>query len=100
MPYPNRPLKNLLLWLIVGTKGGTTRIKIIETLQESPKNANQLTNFLDMDYKTIRHHLKVLQKNRIITSAGEKYGVTYFLTQEMEDNYAIFEEILGKFWKK
>ena len=95
-----RPLKYLLGWLIAGTRGGVTRAKIIETLRENPQNANQLATTLGMDYRTIRHHLKLLQKNRIITSAGEGYGNTYFLSIEMEENYGVFEEILNKLWKK
>ena len=95
-----RPLKYLLGWLIAGTRGGPTRAKIIETLKETPQNANQLATLLKMDYRTIRHHLKVLEKNKIITTAGEGYGTTYFLSQVMEDNYALFEEIMKKMWKK
>jgi DNA-binding transcriptional ArsR family regulator len=95
-----RPLKYLLGWLIAGTRGGVTRAKIIETLRENPQNANQLAKLLEMDYRTIRHHLKILQKNRIITSAGNGYGTTYFLSTELEENYALFEEILNKLWKK
>jgi DNA-binding transcriptional ArsR family regulator len=95
-----RPLKYLLGWLIAGTRGGATRAKIIETLKENPQNANQLANQLKMDYRTIRHHLKVLEKNKIITTAGEGYGVTYFLSPAMEENYALFEEILKRLWKK
>jgi len=86
----------LLGWLIVGTRGGVTRAQIIKALKETPRNANQLAQLLKMDYRTIRHHLKVLEKNGIITSAGERYGVTYFLSPEMEENYALFEEILNK----
>ncbi|TSA55894.1 ArsR family transcriptional regulator [bacterium] len=95
-----RPLKYLLGWLIAGTRGGVTRAKIIETLRETPQNANQLAKLLEMDYRTIRHHLKILQKNRIITSAGNGYGTTYFLSTEMKENYGVFEEILNKLWKK
>ena len=95
-----RPLKYLLGWLIAGTRGGVTRAKIIETLRESPQNANQLANSLEMDYRTIRHHLKILKKNRIITTAGDGYGTTYFLSVELEENYDVFEEILNKLWKK
>jgi DNA-binding transcriptional ArsR family regulator len=95
-----RPLKYLLGWLIAGTRGGPTRARIIETLKETPQNANQLSNLLGMDYRTIRHHLGVLEKNRIIISAGEGYGTTYFLSQVMEENYVLFEEILKKIWKK
>jgi len=95
-----RPLKYLLGWLIAGTRGGVTRAQIIETLRETPQNANQLANLLKLDYRTIRHHLEVLQKNRIITSAGDRYGTTYFLSAQMEENYSLFEEIMKKIWKK
>lgn len=95
-----RPLKYLLGWLIAGTRGGVTRAKIIERLRENPQNANQLANLLEMDYRTIRHHLKVLQKNRLITSAGNGYGTTYFLSTELDENYGVFEEIVNKLWKK
>jgi DNA-binding transcriptional ArsR family regulator len=93
-------LKYLLGWLIAGTRGGATRARIIATLKETPQNANQLATQLGMDYRTIRHHLRVLEKNRIITAMGEGYGVTYFLSPAMEENYEVFEEILKKMWKK
>jgi DNA-binding transcriptional ArsR family regulator len=95
-----RPLKYLLGWLIAGSRGGVTRAKIIKTLWENPQNANQLATSIKMDYRTIRHHLKILHKNRIITSSGDGYGKTYFLSLDMEENYDLFEEILNKLWKK
>ncbi len=48
----------------------------------------------------MRHHLEVLEKNKIITSVGDRYGATYFLSQTMEDNYSLFEEIVNKIGKK
>jgi predicted ArsR family transcriptional regulator len=95
-----RPLKYLLGWLIAGTRGGVTRAIIIKSIKETPQNANQLATALKVDYKTVRYHLEVLEKNHIVTSVGDKYGATYFLTQTMEDNYFVFEEILKKIWKK
>jgi DNA-binding transcriptional ArsR family regulator len=95
-----RQLKYLLGWLIAGTRGGASRAQIIRTLNESPQNANQLANALKLDYRTIRHHLDVLQKNGVITSAGDRYGTTYFLSPVMEENYAVFEEILNRIWQK
>jgi DNA-binding transcriptional ArsR family regulator len=77
-----------------------TRAQIIEAVKAAPRNANQLAGLLGKDYRTIRHHLKVLEKNKIITSAGDRYGTTYFLSQTMEENYALFEEIVEKIWKK
>jgi len=96
MLAPTRHLKYVLGWLIAGTRGGVTRAQIIRALKAKPLNANQLSDLLKKDYRTIRHHLEVLQKNRLIISAGDKYGVTYFLSPEMEENYALFEEILKK----
>jgi predicted ArsR family transcriptional regulator len=100
MSAATRPLKYLLGWLIAGTRGGVTRAELIKTIHETPQNANQLATTLKVDYKTARYHLEVLEKNRIVTSVGDKYGATYFLSQTMEDNYSVFEEILKKIWKK
>jgi len=100
MSANTRSLKYLLGWLFAGTRGGPTRARIVETIKETPQNANQLATLLKLDYKTVRHHLTVLEKNRIISSVGDKYGATYFLSQVMEENYILFEEIQNKLWKK
>ena len=91
-----QPLKQLLGWLITGTKGGKTRAQIIKSVKSNPQNANQLATQLKVDYKTIRHHLTILEKNKIIISVGEHYSTVYFLSQPMEENYAVFEEIANK----
>jgi len=94
-------MKRLLWWLIAGTKGGINRAKIIMILRERPYNANQLTELLKLDYKTVQHHLKVLIKNDIITSPrGKKYGAMYFLSDLMETHYEIFREIWEQIGKK
>ena len=93
-------MKRLLGWLIAGTKGGMTRAEIVVVLKETPQNANQLASRLEKDYRTIRHHLEILSNNGIITSTGDRYGTTYSLTSPMEENYALFEEIVGKIWKR
>jgi predicted ArsR family transcriptional regulator len=100
MSANTRSLKYLLGWLFAGTRGGSTRARIVEVIKETPQNANQLATLLKLDYKTVRHHLTVLEKNRIISSVGDKYGATYFLSQVMEENYVLFEEIQDKLWKK
>ena len=93
-------MQRVIWWLLVGTKGGVNRARIIRALKERPYNANQLTELLGLDYKTVRHHLKVLQDNKIITSAGERYGTAYFLSPAMEDEYELFRDYLDKMWNK
>ena len=97
-----RQLKYLLGWLIAGSRGGPMRARVIEVLRQTPQNANQLAAILGVDYKTIRHHVDLLEKNNMITSAGGSsgYGVTYFLSPALEDNYAVFEDIRKRMWQK
>ncbi|MBI2661808.1 winged helix-turn-helix transcriptional regulator, partial [Candidatus Woesearchaeota archaeon] len=68
-------MKNLLWYLIAGTKGGETRGRIIEFLSKKPSNANKIAEMLKLDYKTVRHHLEVLEKNNIVVAVNKgKYG--------------------------
>lgn len=59
-------------------------------------NANQLSEALDLDYKTIRHHLEILCENDVLTTMGEGYGMTYFLTNNMEENLDVLDEVARK----
>ena len=87
-------MKKLLWWLIAGSSGGPNRAKIIMKLRERPYNAHQLAEKLDLNYKTVRHHLKVLEDNNVVTSTGkQKYGELYFLSDKMTDNYDVFNDI-------
>ena len=92
-------LHRLLWWLIAGTRGGANRARIIIVLHDRPSNANQLAETLNLDYKTIRHHLDVLLKNGAIVSQGEGYGMVYFLSVEIEENFKDFSDIWERFGK-
>ena len=84
----------ILLWqLLEETRGGYNRGFILKHLLDKPHNANQLAEALNIDYKTTRHHLDILVKNRIITTEGDKYGKIYFLSEAMEANLDEFNQI-------
>ena len=56
--------------------------------------------YLDLNYKTVIHHLNVLIKNGLtITDEKGIYGSTYFLTPLMEQNFQLFKEIIDKIKK-
>ena len=94
-------MKNLLWYLVAGTKGGETRGRIIDLLKKKPSNANKIAEILKLDYKTVRHHLEVLEKNNIIAAINKgKYGAVYFLSEDMKANYNLFGEIWEQFGKK
>ncbi|MGQ0797870.1 MAG: ArsR/SmtB family transcription factor [Methanobacteriota archaeon] len=90
-------LRQLLWYMLAGTRGGVNRARIIRLLKERPCNAHQLSEALALDYRTIRHHLELLLKNGLVTRpAGDAYASPYFLSQFLEANYAVFEEIRNK----
>jgi len=86
-------MRKVLWWLIGGARGGKNRFRLVRALSTTPMNANQLATTLDLDYKTVRHHLDLLVENGVLESMGEGYGTTYFLTDEMEDNLDVLEEV-------
>jgi len=83
-----------LWYVLTGTRGGTNRARILRTLDERPRNANQLAEDLDLDYKTIRHHLDVLADNDIVRDSGDDYGAVYLPTQRVRQNWDTVEQIL------
>jgi len=78
--------KKLLCHLIEGTRGGKTRALILRHLTEKSYNAHQLAKALNMDYKTIRHHLKVLVKSGMITRGKDEYSGLYFIAKNIESD--------------
>jgi DNA-binding transcriptional ArsR family regulator len=88
-------LKRLLYWLIAGSEGGLNRARILLALRESPANSNQLAERLGINYKTVRHHLDVLERNELIIPSAGKYGKVFFISPLLEREYATFQEILA-----
>jgi len=86
------------MWYVfAGTRGGPTRVRIMELLIARPYNINQLSSKLKMDYKSVQHHIKMLGENRLITgSEGKKYASMYFVSQPFLQGKEAFEEIKEK----
>jgi predicted transcriptional regulator len=88
--------ERLLWWLFAGSAGAATRAVILLGIREQPRNAQQLSQALNLDYTTIRHHLRVLEKNRLVVTEGEKYGKIYFVSDSMEAHWDKLDAILKK----
>jgi DNA-binding transcriptional ArsR family regulator len=95
--YGEKYLRRLLWYLLGGTRGGPNRVEILKALRDRPLNANQLAGAIHLDYKTIEHHVKVLEENGLVTfSEKGTYGAVLFLTPRMEEAWSLLEEIWGK----
>ena len=97
---PDRQTRKLLLYLFTGTRGGYTRLRIIMCLTERPLNTHQLSKELGLDYKAIQHHMKVLEKNNLVTKVGDKYGAIFHLSNFLEINIRALDEAIEKLERK
>jgi len=88
--------ERLLWWLFAGSVGAKTRGQVLFAIREQPRNAQQLSEALRLDYTTVRHHLRVLQQNHIVVTEGETYGKLYFVSDSMEAHWKALEAILEK----
>ena len=87
-------MRRVLWWLIGGSRGGRNRLRIVRAVQARPANANQLAARLDLDYKTVQHHLDLLVENDVLTTEGDGYGKLYFLSDRMTANMDVLETVI------
>jgi DNA-binding transcriptional ArsR family regulator len=97
---PDKQTRTLLLYLFTSTRGGLTRLRIIIHLLEKPYNTHQLAQKLDLDYKAVQHHMRVLEKNNMVSKIGEKYGAIFHLSNFLEMNINALIEAIDKLDKK
>jgi predicted ArsR family transcriptional regulator len=83
-----------ILWILVGSKGGQTRARILEILSEKPMNANQLAETLELNYHTITYNMDVLVKSRLVVVEGPRYGQVYYPSKIFTSNIDAFKKII------
>ncbi len=97
---PDKETRKLLFYLFTSTRGGFTRLRIIMLLLEKPLNTHQLSQELDLDYKAVQHHMKVLEKNNMVQKIGDKYGAIYHLSNFLEVNIRALDEAIDRLDRK
>ncbi|HEV2317837.1 MAG TPA: helix-turn-helix domain-containing protein [Thermoplasmata archaeon] len=70
--------RSLMWYLLYGTRGGPNRLRLLEALDRSPSNAHQLAALLALDYRTVRHHLRLLEHHgAVVRPIGDAYATPY-----------------------
>jgi len=88
-------MERLIWFLLAGTRGGVNRARILASLLERPRNANQIAGVLGLNYRTVLHHLEILKEHGLITTpAGEAYGAVYFVSALMQRHVDLLDRIL------
>ncbi len=91
------PRFKMILWsIIAGTRGGVNRAKILDLIKETPLNAHKISRTLNLDHKTVAHHIKILAKNELVKKDEKEYGAEYQLSEIMKENQILLDEIMQK----
>ena len=88
--------QQVLYWLILGSKGGNNRARILFSLEKDPMNSNELSKKLKLDYKTTQHHINLLLENKLIVKTGDKYGQVFFASPQIKENWSLFKKLFEK----
>lgn len=89
----NRELSNLL----IGRKGGKTTILIIDKLLSKPYNANELSKLLNLDYKTITHHINIIHEHKYVEKEKLENCYLYYPSNKLFnclDEYNLIKKFL------
>ena len=84
-----------LLNLLKGRKGGRTTMQILDEILEGPKNKNQISKKLHIDYNTVTYHVNLLTRHEYIIGVKLEHS-TYFHPSEKifksKDDYNLIKE--------
>jgi len=87
--------KRMMVYIFVGSRGGQNRARIVEMLRNDPSNPNKISEKLNLDYKTVQHHIRMLEENDVVVASSKgAYGAVYFLTPYFEKHF----DVIKKMW--
>lgn len=82
--------------VFTGMSGRYTRLRILCLIIENPINSMQIAKQLNLDYKTIKHNLKILEKNNLVIREGEGYGDLFFPSEIILSNLPTLYTVIRK----
>ncbi len=89
----NPAFRSLMWYLLIGTRGGPNRWRLLEELHRSPANAHQLASSLGLDYRTVRHHLRLLEQNGVVArTVPGAYAPPYELSPYLAEHFELVRD--------
>ena len=89
-------MNELFTSVFTGMGGRYTRLRIICSITEIPMNTLELSKKLELDYKTIKHNIGVLEKNNLIIRQGAGYGDMFFPSDLISMNLSTLYKVIRK----
>lgn len=87
--FKDRELYNL----IAIRSGGANTIRIIDEILIKPKNANQISKILNLDYKTVTYHLNIICNHDYLTKEKFDNNYSYFPSDKLIRNLDEYNNI-------
>jgi len=92
----DKHMNNVFSSVFTGMGGRYTRMRIICAITEKPMNMFELSKKLELDYKTIKHSIKVLETNSLITREGDGYGDIFFPSEKISLHLPTLYSVIRK----
>ena len=89
-------MNNVFSSVFTGMGGRYTRLRIICAITENPMNILEISKKLELDYKTVKHSIKILEENSLITREGEGYGDTFHPSEKISNNLETLYSVIRK----
>ena len=86
--------------VFTGMSGRFTRMRIICAITETPMNVQQISETLELDYKTVQHNIRVLEKNNFIDRQGDGYGDIFFPSEIISANLPTLYKVIRRVEKR
>ena len=92
----DKQMNRLFSSVFTGMGGRYIRMRILCAIAEDPMNTLNLSKQLNLDYKTIQHNIKVLEKNNLIVREGDGYGDIFFPSELLSSNLSTLYSVIRK----
>jgi predicted transcriptional regulator len=89
-------MNELFTSVFTGMSGRYTRLRIICSITEIPLDTLELSKKLELDYKTIKHNIGVLEKNNLIIRQGAGNGDMFFPSDLISMNLPTLYKVIRK----
>ena len=87
-------LWKVAVWLLLASKGGRTRVRILKSLMKKPGNIYEISRRLGLNYRTVKYHLDLMLDHGLVEKVGNGYGSIYIVSDKLEKDWRRIESML------
>jgi predicted transcriptional regulator len=95
-----KEIRDWILPIFFSTKGGKSRIIILELLLERPYNINAISIKTGLSYKNVQYHIEILEKHGFLSRTDGDFIKLFLISDKLIENISSFREIIqNPYWR-